>query len=191
MEPFQLKQLSGLRSKARKDSHHQERPTISPDLKRRNYRVGEFHTAKNLGEKLYKRYVEVCKLLDLELTNKEFVTPFTKDSWEKHIAADDEKWPQTDLMVSVGPYMSIFLEATKGLGISWSPISGGALIGDQAYAMFLYPELANLFTRSTFTTTPRPQAGEGANFYESAVYSYFLHSYQLLCLVNRSKHNLS
>ena len=147
-----VKQRSGLRLKARKCSQHQERPTILPDLDRHDYRVGEFHTAKNLGEKLYKRYVEVCKLLDLELTKNQFVTPFTKDSWEKHIAADDAQWSQTELMVSNGPYMSTFLEATKGLGISWSKISGGALTGDQAYAMFLYPELADLFKRITFTT---------------------------------------
>ena len=85
-----------------------------PDVDRHDYRVGEFHTAKNLGEKLYKRYVEVCKLLDLELTKNQFVTPFTKDSWEKHIAADDAQWSQTELMVSKGPYTYInFLRSYK------------------------------------------------------------------------------
>ena len=170
-----VKQRSGLRLKARKCSQHQERPTILPDLDRHDYRVGEFHTAKNLGEKLYKRYVEVCKLFDLELTKNQFVTPFTKDSWEKHIAADDAQWSQTELMVSKSPYMSTFLKATKGLGISWSPISGGALIGDQAYAMFLYPELANLFKRKTFTTESGRSLSLGSD--------HFVHLLKTFCQI--------
>ena len=121
-------------------------------MERRAYRVGEFHTAKNLGEKLYKRYVEVCKLLDLQLRNKDFVTQFKEDSQENGKATDDAKSSQPDLINSNGPYMTTFLEATQGLGISWSKIAGGALTGDQAYAMFLYPELADLFKRTTFTT---------------------------------------
>ena len=73
------------------------------------------------------RYIEICKLLDLQLTKNQFVTSFTKDSWEKHIAADKAEWSKKELLVANGPYMSTFLEATKGLGISWSNIAGGAL----------------------------------------------------------------
>lgn len=169
------KQLSSLRTKARKNSHHQERPTILPDLERRNYRVGEFHTAKNLGEKLYTRYIEICKLLDMQLTKNQFVTSYTNDPWEKHIAADEAQWSKNELLVANGPYMYTFLKATKGLGISWSNTGGGALIGDQAYAMFLYPELSNLFKRLTFTTKTGRSLTLGSD--------HFVHNLKSFCRI--------
>ena len=71
--------------------------------------------------------------------------------------------------------MVTFLEATKKLGISWSKISGGALTGDQAYAMFLYPELLDLFKRATFTTSSGRSLTLGSD--------HFIHLLKAFCKI--------
>ena len=83
--PYKKRQMDEMRKKAYDNAEKQEWPQILPGLPRKKYMLGEFHTAKNTGERLYKRMIELCKFIDLWLMKNNVQTPTTKDAWTKFI----------------------------------------------------------------------------------------------------------
>ena len=153
-------QLTRLREAARRQADNQERAPIFKHIERRRFRVGEFHTARNLGERLYLRYFEVARLLDLFLTTNNFISDATETAWcsfsekTKNISKSDQAYDVAlrELFKIPGPYENILQKVMSVLGINWSKVGGGSLIGDQAYAVITHPIIAKIFSRKTIQT---------------------------------------